>query len=319
MKPQDFKIVFMGTPGFAVASLDAIIKAGFNVVGVITSTDKPAGRGKKIRFSEVKEYALQCGLNILQPRNLKAPEFQEELRNLNADLFAVVAFRMLPDSVWQMPEYGTINLHGSLLPQYRGAAPINWAVMNGEKKTGATTFFIQKEIDTGNIIDSVEIPILENMTAGELHDDMMVKGAECLVETIQSIQAGTAEGKPQTEFNLEDLKPAPKIYRETCKINWNQTAQTVHNHIRGLSPFPGSWTELSDEKNTVFKISRSKVSTNPIKGKPGEIHLSEGALYVSCAEGSVQIIELQMQGKKRMLVKDFLNGFNFLGKVFVDS
>ncbi len=305
MKPQDFKIVFMGTPGFAVASLDAIINAGFNVVGVITSTDKPAGRGKKIRFSEVKEYALQCGLNILQPKNLKAPEFQEELKSLNADLFTVVAFRMLPDAVWQMPEYGTINLHGSLLPQYRGAAPINWAVMNGEEKTGATTFFIQKEIDTGNILDSVEISISENMTAGELHDEMMVKGAECLVKTIHAIQAQKAEGKPQSEFNLEDLKPAPKLYRETCKISWFRTANEVHNHIRGLSPFPGAWTELSDEKKTVFKISRSQLSEQQIQGKVGQIHMLKGELHVCCGEGSVQIIELQMQGKRRMLVKDF--------------
>jgi len=311
MKPEDFKLVFMGTPEFAVESLKAILEAGFNVVGVITSTDKPAGRGKKIRFSDVKEYALQRGLNILQPKNLKAPEFQQELKDLKADLFTVVAFRMLPDAVWQMPKYGTINLHGSLLPHYRGAAPINWAVINGEQKTGATTFFIQKEIDTGNIIDSIEISISNNMTAGELHDEMMVKGADCLVKTIHAIQAGQAKGKPQSEFDVKNLKPAPKIYRDTCKINWNHSAQTVHNHIRGLSPFPGSWTELDNEGKTVFKILRSVISKISFDKKPGDIHIENSEIHVSCIEGSVQILELQMQGKKRMLAKDFLNGFDF--------
>jgi len=311
MKPSDFNIVFMGTPDFAVASLDAIIKAGFNVVGVITSADKPAGRGKKIRFSAVKNYALQCDLNILQPKNLKDPDFQAELAGLNANLFAVVAFRMLPDAVWQMPEYGTINLHGSLLPNYRGAAPINWAVINGEKKSGATTFFIQKEIDTGNIIDSVEIDISENMTAGELHDEMMVKGAECLVETIRSIQLGTAVGKPQDEFTKDNLKPAPKIYRETCKVNWDLPASEVHNHIRGLSPFPGAWATLDDEKETVFKISSSLNAGGAHSGKPGEIVISGKRLFVCCKSGAVEIVELQMQGKRRMEVSDFLNGYSF--------
>ncbi len=309
MKPKDFKIVFMGTPDFAVASLDAIVKAGFDVVGVITSTDKPAGRGKKIKFSAVKEYALQCGLNILQPPNLKNPEFNQELKSLNADLFAVVAFRMLPDMVWQMPEHGTINLHGSLLPQYRGAAPINWAVIKGEKKTGATTFFIQKEIDTGNIIDSIEIPISENMTAGELHDEMMLLGAECLVETIHKIQSGEANGVPQPEET--ELKPAPKIFRETCEINWVLSKAEIHNHIRGLSPFPGSWTTLNDEKKTGFKISRSEVSELKSLEKPGTIKVHNKDLLVACSDGFIKVLELQMQGKKRMDSRALLNGYTF--------
>lgn len=309
MKPEDFKVAFMGTPDFAVASLDAIIKAGFDVVGVITSTDKPAGRGKKIKFSAVKEYALQCGLNILQPPNLKNPEFNQELKSLKADLFAVVAFRMLPDMVWQMPEYGTINLHGSLLPQYRGAAPINWAVINGEKKTGATTFFIQKQIDTGNIINSVELPISQNMTAGELHDEMMVLGATCLVETIHQIQLGKAKSQPQPAG--DQLKPAPKIYRKTCEINWELSKAQIHNHIRGLSPFPGAWTTLNDHKKTGFKISKSEISDLKSLATPGSIQIHNKELLVACSDGFVRIMELQMQGKKRMDAKSLLNGYKF--------
>lgn len=311
MKPEDFKIVFMGTPDFAVASLNAIVAAGFNVVGVITATDKPAGRGKKIQHSAVKEYALQRELNILQPPNLKAPEFNAELKALNADLFAVVAFRMLPDMVWQLPEYGTINLHGSLLPQYRGAAPINWAVMNGEKVTGATTFFIQKEIDTGNIIDQVEISISENMTAGELHDEMMMAGADCLVNTLHRIQAGTAVGKPQAEFAEDELKPAPKIYRDTCEIKWEQDKHSAHNHIRGLSPFPGAWTTLNDEKGTGFKLLGSEVSPLKSLAPAGTIKVLDSELHVATSDGFVKVTHLQMQGKKRMETNVFLNGYKF--------
>jgi methionyl-tRNA formyltransferase len=309
MKPEDFKVVFMGTPDFAVASLDAIVKAGFNVVGVITSTDKPAGRGKKIKFSAVKEYALQCGLYIIQPPNLKNIEFNRELKSLEADLFSVVAFRMLPEMVWQMPEYGTINLHGSLLPQYRGAAPINWAIVNGEKKTGATTFFIQQKIDTGNIINSIEIPISKNMTAGELHDEMMILGATCIVETIHQIQQGETKEKPQPEGNK--LNPAPKIYRETCEIDWKRTKAEVHNHIRGLSPFPCAWTTLNDDKKTGFKISKSKISDlNPL-ATPGTIQIHNKELLIATTDGFVEILELQMQGKKRMDAKSLLNGYTF--------
>ncbi len=311
MNPKDFKVIFMGTPEFAVASLDAIVTAGFNVVGVITATDKPAGRGKKIKYSAVKEYALQQNLPVLQPKNLKAPEFNTELKSLNADLFAVVAFRMLPDMVWQMPEYGTINLHGSLLPQYRGAAPINWAVINGESKTGVTSFFIQKEIDTGNVIDQTEIAISENMTAGELHDKMMMVGAKCLVETIHKVQDGTAQGKPQAEFGDDQLQPAPKIFRDTCEIDWDQAKLTVHNHIRGLSPFPGAWTILNDEKQTVFKILNTLVSSINSDQPAGTILEIDKELHIVCKDGSIQVTELQMQGKKRMDTKVFLNGYSF--------
>ena len=245
------KVVFMGTPEFAVASLDAINKV-HEVVGVLTAADKPAGRGKKIRFSAVKEYALKNDLQLLQPEKLKDEEFVSSLKSLGADLFVVVAFRMLPEVIWNMPPKGTINLHGSLLPDYRGAAPLNWAIINGDSKTGATTFFIEKEIDTGNIIDKVEIEITKNMNVGDLHDRLMLKGANLLVQTINKISQGKLTGTPQAELMTDQIKEAPKIFKDTCRIDWNKSNSEVHNHIRGLSPYPAAWSLLIDSEGKVF-------------------------------------------------------------------
>ncbi|WP_395802765.1 methionyl-tRNA formyltransferase, partial [Daejeonella sp.] len=232
------KIVFMGTPDFAVASLNALLEAGFDVVGVITAPDKPSGRGQKINESAVKQFAQEKGLKILQPVKLKDPEFINELRSLQADLQVVVAFRMLPEMVWNMPPKGTINLHGSLLPQYRGAAPINWAIINGEKESGVTTFLLKQEIDTGDILFAESVKIEEQDSAGDLHDKLMTIGADLLVKTVKSIESGDYKEIPQDKMSEKELKSAPKIYKEDCLINWNQEVRTVQNHIRGLSPYP---------------------------------------------------------------------------------
>ena len=250
MSGKGLRIVFMGTPGFAVATLKAIVEAEYNIVGVITAPDKPAGRGRKIQESEVKKYALDKGLKILQPEKLKNPEFIAELESLKPDLQIVVAFRMLPEIVWQIPKIGTFNLHGSLLPQYRGAAPINWAVINGEKATGLTTFLIDKEIDTGRILLQKEVEILNIDSAGSLHDKMMIIGAELVKETVELIATGDFNAKPQEAFfaNAEELKHAPKIFKEDCKIDWSRDASQIYNFIRGLSPFPGAWTSLKNLK-----------------------------------------------------------------------
>tara|TARA_B100000508_G_scaffold118450_1_gene98611 strand:+ start:126011 stop:126976 length:966 start_codon:yes stop_codon:yes gene_type:complete len=308
---KDFKIVFMGTPDFAVASLDAILKKGFDVVGVVTAPDRPAGRGQKIRQSAVKGFALEHGLNILQPENLKDQSFHTELEALEADLFAVVAFRMLPEAVWTMPKKGTINLHGSLLPQYRGAAPINWAIINGEKETGVTTFFIDKKIDTGDIIQQRTIPISENMTAGELHDNMMNIGAELLVETIGNIQADTIQREKQS-INKE-YKPAPKIFRKDCRLDLNRSIQDVHNHIRGLSPYPAAWIQLqnSNGQKKSFKIYKSEIAiaNNTEFTHPALIN-KDSELFLSLKDGLLKIDHVQLEGKKRMKAEAFLSGFN---------
>ena len=256
----------MGTPEFAVASLDAINKV-HEVVGVVTVADKPAGRGKKIRFSAVKEYALKNNLPLLQPEKLKDEEFVGSLKSLGADLFVVVAFRMLPEVIWNMPPKGTINLHGSLLPDYRGAAPLNWAIINGDSKTGATTFFIEKEIDTGNIIDKVEIEITENMNVGDLHDSLMLKGADLLVHTINNIEQGKAVGTPQAELMTDHIKEAPKIFKDTCRIDWNKSNSEVHNHIRGLSPYPAAWSLLIDSEGKELGLKLSN-AISPLGKKP---------------------------------------------------
>ena len=245
MKKDDLRIVFMGTPEFAVESLKALVENQFNVVGVITAPDRPAGRGQKLKQSAVKEYALSVDLPVLQPEKLKNPGFIDELKALKADLQIIVAFRMLPEIVWNMPPMGSLNLHGSLLPQYRGAAPINWAVINGDKKTGVSTFFLQHEIDTGNIIMQEELPIEADDTAGSVHDKMMVLGSEVVVNTVNAIIAGKVKPIPQDEMTEEQpLKPAPKIFKDDCKIDWQQEAEPIRNKIRGLSPYPTAWTEL---------------------------------------------------------------------------
>jgi methionyl-tRNA formyltransferase len=302
------KVVFMGTPEFAVASLDAINKV-HEVVGVVTVADKPAGRGKKIRYSAVKEYALENDLTLLQPEKLKNEEFVQSLQSLEADLFVVVAFRMLPEVIWSMPSKGTINLHGSLLPDYRGAAPLNWAIINGDTKTGATTFFIEKEIDTGNIIDKVEIEITENMNVGELHDSLMFKGADLLVQTINNIDQGKAIGTPQAELITDRIKEAPKIFKDTCQIDWNKSNQEVHNHIRGLSPYPAAWTSLLNSKGKELGLKLFKTIKTENNLPFGAIQTDgKGILEIGCSSGSLQVLELQLAGKKRMDIKSFLNG-----------
>lgn len=315
----------MGTPDFAVASLDALVEAGCNIVGVITAPDKPAGRGMKMNESAVKKYAVEHNLNILQPEKLKNPEFLEQLKALHADLQIVVAFRMLPEVVWNMPPMGTVNLHGSLLPQYRGAAPINWAVINAEKETGVTTFKLKHEIDTGDILLQQSFPIDENETAGEVHDKMKEIGAALLVKTVQGLAEGTLKEQPQTSNQqpATSLKHAPKIFTETCKIDFNKTTEEVHNLIRGLSPFPGAFT-LLDEK--MLKIYRSKKELMGRDGKAGlnrntnenvqaassvPTILTDGKTFLkfACADGYVHVLELQLEGKKKMNVEDFLRGY----------
>ncbi|MGE5105983.1 MAG: methionyl-tRNA formyltransferase, partial [Sphingobacteriales bacterium] len=269
---KDIRIVFMGTPEFAVASLDALVKAGCIIVGVITAPDKPAGRGMKLNESPVKKYAVEHGLKVLQPEKLKNPDFLAELKSLNADLQIVVAFRMLPEVVWNMPPMGSVNLHGSLLPQYRGAAPINWAVINGEKETGVTTFKLKHEIDTGDILLQESFPIGEDDTAGEVHDTMKEIGAKLLVKTVAGLAAGTLKEKPQNKFQnpnskIQDLHHAPKIFTETCKIDFTKSTEEVHNLVRGLSPFPGAFTSLEGK---MLKIYRSKKEISTPKINTGE-------------------------------------------------
>lgn len=305
---KELRIVFMGTPEFAVVSLDALVKAGCNIVGVITAPDRPAGRGMKLSESAVKKYAVQHNLKILQPEKLKNPEFLAELKSLNADLQIVVAFRMLPEAVWNMPRLGTINLHGSLLPQYRGAAPINWAVINGEKETGVTTFRLKQEIDTGNILLQKRFPIGENETAGEVHDRMKLIGANVLVETVMGLASGTLKEVPQPTDN-RPLKHAPKIFTDTCKIDFTKPVEEVHNLIRGLSPFPGAFTLLEGK---MLKIYRSRKEFSLPQSKPGKYETDcKTYLKFACADGYVTVTELQLEGKKRMGIEEFLRGYRF--------
>lgn len=304
------KIVFLGTPDFAVASLKALVENNFDVVGVVTMPDKKSGRGMKVQQSAVKKYALQEGITVLQPTNLKSDSFQEELKALEPDLQIIVAFRMLPQSVWQLPKYGTFNLHGSLLPNYRGAAPINWAVMNGEIETGVTTFFLEHEIDTGEIIDSSKIKIGINETAGEVHDRLMIIGADLVVETTRKIFEGRVSTQKQADI-LKGQKPklAYKIFKESCKIDWSQESTKVHNHIRGLSPYPTAFSTLKfpDGKEVAFKIFKGEKNNEILE--VGEIKTDgKTELYIGCGEGSILICELQIAGKKRMQVKSFLQG-----------
>ncbi len=300
------RIVFMGTPDFAVASLDSLVKAGFDIAGVITAPDKPAGRGQKINESAVKKYALAKHLNILQPVKLKDPNFLAELKALQADLQVVVAFRMLPELVWNMPPKGTINLHASLLPQYRGAAPINWAILNGEKESGVTTFFLKHEIDTGDIILSEKVAINDNMTAGELHDALMNVGSSLLVKTVQSIQDGTYEEKPQDSFDDTVLKHAPKIFKEDCEINWQSSTERIFNHIRGLSPYPTAFTFLNDKVFKIFKAEKEESKHNLEAGTFSTDNKT--FLKFAATDGFISVKELQLEGKKRMLVDEFLRG-----------
>ncbi|MCV9385243.1 methionyl-tRNA formyltransferase [Reichenbachiella ulvae] len=303
------KIVFMGTPEFAVPSLKILVENNFDVVGVITAPDKPKGRGKKLLGTPVKEYAESVNLNVLQPTNLKAPEFIEELRALEADLQVVVAFRMLPEVVWDMPKRGTFNLHASLLPQYRGAAPINWAIINGEKETGATTFFLQHEIDTGNIIDQIKEPIHEDDSVGDLYGRLMNNGAKLVLDTVKKIESGTIQTSPQDESN--ELKSAPKIHKETCEIKWEQPAEQVRNLIRGMSPYPAAWTRWNEKNFKIFKAVHATEREVPALS-PGQYH-TDGKTFLSVqtGDGMLDVLELQMEGKKRMLIEDLLRGYKF--------
>ncbi len=320
------RIVFMGTPEFAVASLDALVQAGYNVVGVITAPDKPAGRGMKLTESAVKKYAVQHNLHVLQPEKLKNPAFLEELQSLHADLQIVVAFRMLPEAVWNMPKMGTVNVHGSLLPQYRGAAPINWAVINGEKETGVTTFKLKHEIDTGDVLLQESFPIGEDETAGEVHDRMKEIGAQLLVKTVEGLVNGTLEEKPQSSFvnrqsSVNDtadvdtnspLKHAPKIFTETCKLDFTKTVDEVHNLIRGLSPFPGAFTTFNGKVMKIYKSKREITAGRPAEsGLTYNSFTTDGKTYLkfACSNGFIHVLELQLEGKKRMMIEDFLRGY----------
>ena len=299
----------MGTPEFAVASLDALVKAGYHVVGVVTAPDKPAGRGMKLQESAVKKYAVENNLPVVQPEKLKNPQFLEELKNLKADLQVVVAFRMLPEVVWGMPPMGTINVHGSLLPQYRGAAPINWAIINGEKETGVTTFKLKHEIDTGDILLQDKFPVNENETAGEVHDHMKEVGAQLLVRTVSGLVEGNLKETPQSSISDQssEIKHAPKIFTETCKIDWNKTVDEVHNLIRGLSPFPGAFTFLNDK---TLKIYRSDKEYKQPSIPAGQFDTDQKSyLKFACTNGYVLVKELQLEGKKKMNVEDFLRGY----------
>ncbi len=329
---KDFKkirIVFMGTPEFAVASLDALAKAGCNIVGVITAPDKPGGRGMELQQSAVKKYAVENKLHVLQPEKLKNPEFLEELKSLNADLQIVVAFRMLPEAVWNMPPMGSVNLHGSLLPQYRGAAPINWAVINGEKETGVTTFKLKHEIDTGDILLQERFPIAETDNAGDVHDRMKEIGAAVLVKTVKGLAAGTLNERSQTfdvsgEWagvsgqpaeadsqltNHDALKHAPKIFTETCKIDFTKTVEEVYNLIRGLAPYPAAFTFLQEKKLKIYKAE--KVDVTPGENAGNFKTDSKSFLHFACSNGYISVLELQLEGKKKMNITDFLRGYRF--------
>ena len=291
----------MGTPEFAVAPLKALVEGGYNIVAVVTMPDKPAGRGHHVQYSAVKEYALSVGLPLLQPEKLKDETFIEELRSYNADLQIVVAFRMLPEVVWAMPRLGTFNLHASLLPQYRGAAPINWAVINGDKETGVTTFMLKHEIDTGNIILQERMPIGEDENVGSVHDRLTELGTELVLKTVNLIDESDTKGTPlpttpQDEIAAEDLRPAPKIFKETCEIDTTKTVAEIHNFVRGLSPYPAAWCNLTIGGTTYENV---KVFATQ-KGK--------GAISLQCADGEISLTELQLPGKKRMNAKDLLNG-----------
>jgi methionyl-tRNA formyltransferase len=313
MMKKDFRIVFMGTPDFAVGILDGLIANNFNVVASITAPDKPSGRGQKISESAVKIFCVENDIPVLQPTNLKDETFVESLKDLNADLFVVVAFRMLPELIWNMPPKGTINLHASLLPQYRGAAPINWAIVNGEKQTGVTTFFIEKEIDTGMVIERDSISIGENETAGELHDRLMTLGKELVVNSVIQIEDGSVVRTSQDSLIESNLHSAPKIFKPMCEIDWNQNVQTIHNFCRGFSPYPTAWTTIINEgrnESKTVKIFRTEKTVIPVENSKILKKDAEGLLF-PCSDFYLRITEIQPEGKRRMTHKEFAAGYNF--------
>ena len=320
MNPKEIRIIFMGTPDFAVESLKALVENGYNVVGVITAPDKPAGRGRQLGESAVKQYAIQQSLHILQPEKLKNQEFIAELKRLKADLQIVVAFRMLPEIVWSMPPMGTFNLHGSLLPQYRGAAPLNWAVINGETETGVTTFLLSHEIDTGRIMFQEKITIAENDTVGDLHDQLMVIGANLVLKTVDALANGNVEAIDQEHLidNQDRIKHAPKIFKEDCRIDWTKDTESVRNLIRGLSPHPAAWTELEHPVKgevlmaKIFAVTRDNSS---LPAAPGTL-LTDGKKFmkIACHDGWLTVTDIQLSGKKRMKIDELLRGFHDLGE-----
>ncbi len=315
MTKETLRIVYMGTPDFAVESLRALVEGGYNVVAVVTMPDKPMGRhGSVLQPSPVKQYATEHGLKVMQPEKLKDPEFVEELRGLNADLQVVVAFRMLPEVVWSMPRFGTINAHASLLPKYRGAAPINWAVINGETETGVTTFLLKHEIDTGDIIDQVRIPIAESDNVEVVHDRLMALSGELVVKTVDSIIDGTFKTTPQDDIKDVKPTPAPKIFRDTCRIDWNQSTKRIYDFVRGLSPYPAAWTMLGGKSVKIYEVSKNNQST---QNKPGTI-TSDGKTYlrVQTSDGTLDILTLQLEGKKKMPVEDLLRGMQLPENAF---
>ena len=320
MEKEDLKIVFLGTPDFAVESLRRLHEGGYNIVGVVTMPDKPAGRGHKLLQSPVKQYAVEHGLRLMQPPNLKAEDFVEELRSLNADLFIVIAFRMLPEVVWSMPRLGTFNLHASLLPKYRGAAPINWAVINGDTETGVTTFFLKHEIDTGDIIRQERVEIRPEDNVGDVHDRLMILGADLTLDTIQHILNGDLKTISQDDLlQGAEPTPAPKIFKDTCHLDWTSKAVSVHNLVRGLSPYPAAWTEFFDGDSEPLTAKIFETATIEYSGclTPGKVTIESGRMYVDCADARIEILSLQVAGKKRMPVADFLRGSRFGSSVFV--
>lgn len=322
MNKKDLRIVYMGTPEFAVESLKRLVEGGYNIVGVITMPDKPMGRhGSVLQPSPVKQYAVSQGLKVLQPEKLKDEQFLAELRELKADLQIVVAFRMLPEVVWNMPPMGTFNLHASLLPQYRGAAPINWAVINGDTETGITTFFLKHEIDTGEIIDQVRVPIADTDNVEIVYNRLMMLGGDLVLKTVDAILDGNVKTTPQEELaQIEELRPAPKIFKETCRIDWTQGVKKVYDFVRGLSPYPAAWTELhqGEQAPVMLKIFETEKQYCSHNYQPGSIDTDKKTYFrVATTDGYLNIRSLQLAGKKRMEVTDFLRGYRFDDSTYV--
>ncbi|MGM9815228.1 MAG: methionyl-tRNA formyltransferase [Candidatus Aphodosoma sp.] len=311
------RIIYMGTPDFAVEPLKTLVEAGKNVVAVVTMPDKPAGRGHKLQFSPVKEYALKAGIPVLQPENLKSPDFLQELASYNADLQIVVAFRMLPEAVWSMPKYGTFNLHASLLPRYRGAAPINWAVINGDKETGITTFFLKHEIDTGNIILQEKVAIDEEDNAGDVHDKLMYLGADLVLKTLKMIEEDNVITRPQDDAQAS---PAPKIFKDTAKLDFDKCAADIRNLVRGMAPYPAAWfnIKLQDGNESMMKIFKVSTEEKNHNYSVGTI-LTDGKkmLKIACKDGFINLLEVQMAGKKRMAAEDLMRGTNLVGATII--
>lgn len=324
MEKKDLRIVYMGTPEFAVESLKRLVEGGYNVVAVITMPDKPMGRhGSVLQASPVKQYAVSQGLKVLQPERLKDEAFVEELRSLNADLQIVVAFRMLPEVVWSMPPMGTFNLHASLLPQYRGAAPINWAVMNGDTETGITTFFLKHEIDTGEVIQQVKVPIADTDNVEVVYDKLMMLGGDLVLETVDAILNGTVNSIPQEEMfaSEAELRPAPKIFKETCRIDWNKGVKGVYDHVRGLSPYPAAWTELCAPEGArqVLKIYETEKQFKEHALPVGTVDTDQKTYFrIAVKDGYVNLLSIQLAGKKRMNIGDFLRGYRHIEKSWVE-